>query len=66
MPGDERLNIDSIDPDMNQYNDSIENFKEYTIETFNENKNFNSSSLNLFHNNAHSIMKDDRIDEYNI
>ena len=66
MPGDERLNIDSIDPDMNYYNDSIENFKEYTIETFNENKNFNSSSLNLFHNNARSIMADGRMDEYNI
>ena len=51
---------------MNYYNDSIENFKEYTIETFNENKNFNSSSLNLFHNNARSIMADGRMDEYNI
>ena len=66
MLGDHILNIDSIDPDINHYNDSINNFKEYSIDTFNADKNFNTNSLNLFHNNARSIMKEGRIDEYNI
>ena len=39
MPGDHRLNIDNIDPDINHYNDSINNFKEYSIDTFNTDKN---------------------------
>ena len=66
MLGDQRLNIDSIDPDINHYNDSIENFKEYSVDTFNIDNNFDHNSLNLFHNNARSIMKEGRIDEYNI
>ena len=66
MPGDHRLNIDNIDPDINHYNDSINNFKEYSIDTFNTDKTINSSSLNLFHNNARSLMHDGRMDEYNI
>ena len=66
MPSDHRLNIDDIDPDINHYNDSINNFKEYSIDTFNTDKSIKSSSLNLFHNNARSLMRDGRIDEYNI
>ncbi len=66
MLGDQRLNIDSIDPDINHYNDSIENFKEYSVDTFNIDNNFDHNSLNLFHNNARCIMKEGRIDEYNI
>ena len=66
MPGDHRLNIDNIDPNINHYNDSIKNFKEYSIDTFKVDTNFNTTSLNLFHNNARSIMKDGRIDKYHI
>ena len=66
MSVDERLILDSIDPDMNHYNDSINNFKEYSIDTFNSELNIDKSSLNLFHNNARSIMKEGRLDEYNI
>ena len=66
MARDERLDIASIDPDLNHYNDSINNFKEFTIDTFNIDNDMNISTLNLFHNNARSIMKDGRMDEYNI
>ena len=66
MATDERLDIASIDPDLNHYNDSINNFKEFTIDTFNIDNDMNISTLNLFHNNARSTMKDGRMDEYNI
>ena len=66
MPGDHRLNIESIDPDINHYNNSINNFKEYSIDTFNLENKFNKNSLNLFHNNARSIMSEGKMDEYNI
>ena len=66
MPSDNRLNIDDIDPDLNHYNDSKNNFKEYSIDTFNTDANLTPNSLNLFHNNARSLMAPDRMDEYNI
>ena len=66
MPGDHRLNIESIDPDINHYNNSINNFKEYSIDTFNLENKSNKNSLNLFHNNARSIMSEGKMDEYNI
>ena len=66
MPGEHGLNIDSIDPDINHYNDSINNFKEYSIDTFNTDNRFNPNSLNLFHNNARSLMREGKMDEYNI
>ena len=66
MPGDHRLNINSIDPDINHYNNSINNFKEYSIDTFNLENKFNKNSLNLFHNNAHSNMIEGKMNEYNI
>ena len=32
MLGDNRTNIDNIDPDLNHYNDNITNFKRHSID----------------------------------
>lgn len=40
MPVDNQLNIDSIDPDMHHYNDSLNNFKEYSIDSINVDNTF--------------------------
>ena len=48
--------IESADPDLNHYNDTIVNFKSYTPETFRgciESK----GALNILHQNVRSILK---------
>ena len=64
MLGDNIINIDNIDPDINHYNDNIDNFKPYSIDSFIQNAKLSNNSLNIFHNNARSIMKEGRIEEY--
>ncbi|CAL4190277.1 unnamed protein product [Meganyctiphanes norvegica] len=66
MSGYNRLNIEEIDLNINHYNESTVNLKQYSIDIFNKDMKIDSGTLNLFHNNARSIMKDDRLDEYNI
>ena len=66
MYGDNRLNKDNIDPDLNHYNENVTNFKQYSTDSFNHNAKIGNNSFNLFHNNAHSILKDGRKDEYDI
>ena len=66
MYGDNRLNIHNIDPDLNHYNENVTNFKQYSTDSFNQDAKIGNNSLNLFHNNAHSILKDGRKDEYDI
>ena len=54
--------IESADPDLNHYNDTIVNFKSYTPETFRgciESK----GALNILHQNVRSILKEGRKDE---
>ena len=62
---DNRNVIESADPDVNHYNDTIVNFKSYTPETFCGNIN-NSGSLNILHQNVRSILKEGRKDEIDI
>ena len=66
MLGDNITNTDNIDPDINHYNDNVTNFKQYSIDTFIEDAKIVNNSLNLFHNNACSILKEGRLEEYNI
>ena len=57
--------IESADPDLNHYNDTIVNFKSYTPETFRgciESK----GALNILHQNVRSILKEGRKDEIDI
>ena len=57
--------IESADPDLNHYNDTMVNFKSYTPETFRgciESK----GALNILHQNVRSILKEGRKDEIDI
>ena len=60
------INIDNIDPDINHYNDNIDNFKQHSIDSFIQDAKLINNSLNIFHNNARSIMKEGRIEEYDV
>ena len=66
MLGDNRTNIDNIDPDLNHYNDNITNFKQHSIDSFIQDAKISHNSFNLFHNNARSIMKEGRLEEYDV
>ena len=67
MAGDNRVNINNIDPDLNHYNNNnLVNFKQYSTESFVRDLNIENHSLNLFHNNARSILSETRMDNYDI
>ena len=67
MAGDNRVNIDNIDPDLNHYNNNnLVNFGKYSTESFIRDLNIENHSLNLFHNNARSILGETRMDNYDI
>ena len=57
MAGDNRLNIENIDPDLNHYIANTNNFKQYSIDSFVKHAVRDKICLSLFHNNARSIMK---------
>ena len=48
MSGDNRLNIDNIDPDLNHYNENVTNFKQYSTDSFNHDAKIGNNSFNLF------------------
>ena len=64
MSGDNRVNIDNIDPDLNHYNNDTVDFRQYSTESFLKDIHKNQNSFNLFHNNARSIMTEVRKDQY--
>ena len=64
MSGDNRVNLDNIDPDLNHYNNDTVNFRHYSNESFLKDTHFNQNSFNLFHNNARSILAEGRMDQY--
>ena len=64
MEGDTNI-LDNIDPDSNHFNDNTVQFKQYDIDTFIKCK-FQSNSFNLFHHNSRSLIKEGRIDEYDV
>ena len=66
MSGDNRANIDDIDPDLNHYTDNVTNFRRFSIDSFNQVAKLSNNTFNLFHNNARSIMADGRLDDYNL
>ena len=59
-------NIDNIDPDINYFVDNAVNFSKYCMNNFYETNIDKAKSLNIMHNNSRSLLKDGRIDEYNI
>ena len=60
MSGDNRANIDNIDPDLNHYNNNMVNFGQYSNESFLRDLHKDQNSLNLYHNNARSILTEGR------
>ena len=59
-------NFDNIDPDINYFNDNAVYFSKYSMEDFYTSNIDMAKSLNIMHNNSRSILKEGRIDEYNM
>ena len=64
MEGDLNM-LGDIDPDANHFNDNSIQYNQYTIDTFSM-CNLQNNDFNLFHHNSQSIMKEGRIDEYDL
>ena len=66
MSGDNRINIDNIDPDFNHYNKDMVNFGQYSNESFLRDLHKDPNSFHFYHNinNARSILKESRMDQY--
>ena len=57
--------LDTVDPDTNHFTDNTVNFSTYDMNDFYKSKVGKTNSLNIFHNNARSILSDSRLDDYN-
>ena len=57
--------LGDIDPDANYFNDNSIQYNRYTIDTFST-CNLQNNDFNLFHHNSRSIMKEGRIEEYDL
>ena len=66
MGDTDRNLMDTIDPDIHHFTDNAVNFSKYCMEDFYKSNIDETKSLNIIHNNSRSILKDGRIDEYNI
>ena len=58
--------LDTVDPDTNHFTDKPVNFSTYDMNNFYKSNIGKTKSLNIFHNNARSILSDGRLDDYNI
>ena len=56
--------LDTIDPDNNHFVDNTVNFSSYYMEDFYKSNITINESLNIFHNNARSILTDGHMDDY--
>ena len=66
MDETDRNLLDNIDPDSNFFLDNTINFSKYSMDDFYKSNINKAKSLNIFHNNSRSILKEGRVDEYNI
>ena len=57
--------LDNADPDLNHYNDFDVNFMAYDIDRLKGNISI-SDGFNLWHHNARSILKEGKLDEYEL
>ena len=55
----------NIDPDSNHFDTNKINFKAYEVDEFTK-CIFQKDDLNIFHHNARSLMKEGRMDEYEV
>ena len=58
--------LDIIDPDNNYFIDNTVDFSKYSMHDFYKSNIDKEKSLNIIHNNSRSILKEGRMDEYNI
>ena len=56
--------LDIIDPDTNHFADNTVCFSSFYMEDFYKSNINKNDSLNIFHNNARSILSDGRMDDY--
>ena len=56
--------LDTIDPDANHFVDNSVSYSSYYMEDFYKSNITINESLNIFHNNARSILSDGRMDDY--
>ena len=59
-------NLSIIDPDTHHFDENLNFQPPHTINSFNSKQDINTNSLKIAHHNARSLMKTDRIDEYQI
>ena len=62
--GEDINNFGDIDPDFNHFENDHLNCNTYSTESFISTVNLDNKSLNIFHNNAQSIMRPGKLDEY--
>ena len=55
----------NIDPNSNHFDTNKINFKAYEVDEFTK-CIFHKDDLNIFHHNARSLMKEGRMDEYEV
>ena len=58
-------NLSNIDPDINHF-DTVLNFQQHSINSFNNKNYVELKTLKIVHHNARSLMKPGRMDEYNM
>ena len=66
MDETDRTLLDSVDPDSNHFMDNTVDFCKYSMEDFYKCNIDKAKSFNIMHNNSRSLLKEGRIDEYNI
>ena len=64
MEGDDVNNFIEIDPDRNHFDNDHLNCSIYSLESFTNTMHFDSKSLNIYHNNARSIMGLGKLEQY--
>ena len=55
-----------IDPDYHHYDQYSVNFTSHTLANFASDSNLNNDCLNIFHHNSRSLMKENRLSEYDL
>ena len=64
MEGDDVNNFIKINPDRNHFDNDHLNCSIYSLESFTNTMHFDSKSLNIYHNNARSIMGLGKLEQY--
>ena len=59
-------NLSIIDPDTHHFDENLNFQPPHSINSFNSKQDIDTNSLKIAHHNARSLMKTDRIDEYQI